>query len=163
MYIALVRRVLEEAVGVYASNVKADVPSVLGQVRQHIDHTSAEHYKDEPAIEYEDPLCRLGYLYRHAAANATLFEHALRNSPEAKEKVRAAHQGTLRVCAVGGGPGTELLGLTKYLVGGDAFPRKIAFTVLDGVPHWGETWQHLAEVVEDEFRKHLETAGVASR
>lgn len=160
MYIELVRQVLEEAVETFAASAGQTVPEVLRKIRENIDHTAEEHRNDEPEIDYEDPLCRLGYLYRHAIANATLFEQVLQGSGELQQKIRDADQGVLRVCAVGGGPGTELLGIAKYLLRrSQAVPRKIDFTVLDNVPHWAETWQQLADAVEAELRSSLSGGG----
>jgi hypothetical protein len=161
MYIELVRQVLEQAVETYAARTGKTVPEVLAQIREHIDKTAREHWKDEPKINYDDPLCRLGYLYRHATANATLFEQVLLGSGEVRQKIREADKGTLRLCSVGGGPGTELLGLAKYLLRRPhALPRKIMFTVMDNIPHWGETWGPLAEAAEGELRTSLAGHGV---
>src|ERR1700719_3254923 len=115
MYIDIVKAVLEEAAELYASNSGMTMPEVLESIKDHIDNTSREHRKDEPDIEYNDALCRLGYLYRHAPANATLFERVLAESGQLRTKLRAAKQGSIHICSVGGGPGTELLGLAKYL------------------------------------------------
>lgn len=160
MYIDLVRRVLEQAVDSYASRHGITVTEVLQKIREHIDHTAREHRKDEPQIQYQDPLCRLGYLYRHATANATLFELVLRDSGETRAAVRASLGGTLHICSVGGGPGTELLGLTKFLLRrAEGTPTKILFTVLDMVPHWAETWRQLADACEQEMNRSLSGAG----
>ena len=80
-----------------------------------MEHTSREYRSQNPQIDYRDPLCRLGYLYRHAAANATAFERGLNNSNLLANFSDAGKQ-DLNVCAVGGGPGTELLGLAKHLI-----------------------------------------------
>ncbi len=162
MYIELVRDVVSGATEAYAAASGQTVPEVLAQIREHIDRTAHEHRRDEPDIDYEDPLCRLGYLYRHATANATLFEQVLIGSGELRQKIRGAGGGRLHVCSAGGGPGTELLGLAKYLLRRQFLvgpPRKISFTVLDNVPQWAETWQQLAEAVEDEFRASLVDEG----
>lgn len=79
MYVDLIRRVLEQAVDAYAKATGMAVSEVLASIRTHIDNTAKEHQKDEPDIKYEEALCRLGYLYRHATANATLFELVLRS------------------------------------------------------------------------------------
>lgn len=166
MYIELVRRVVEAAVKTFADANGQTVQGVLAEIRGHIDKTSGEYWKDEPNIAYDNPLCRIGYLYRHATANATLFEQALRSSAELQQKLHEADQRTLQVCTVGGGPGTELLALGKHLLPRSTsflrrfrrstpMPRKIVFTVLDNVPHWAETWQQLAEAVEDTLRSAL--------
>src|SRR5579862_8425670 len=132
MYIDLVRRVLEQTVERYASESGMTVSEVLAKIREHIDATAKEHQKDEPDIQYADALCRLGYIYRHATANATVFEFVLRESGELRSVIRQAGGQKLNICAVGGGPGTELLGLAKFLLRmRGAFPRRITFTVLD--------------------------------
>ena len=152
MYIMLVRQIVEEAVSTFADDNGLSESEVLRRIWEHVDHTASEHSSDEPSIDYEDPLCRLGYLYRHAAANATLFENVLTGSDDISRKFRDTNQGVLNICAVGGGPGTELLGIAKYLTRQSKdMPRKIAFTVVDNVSHWAETWQHLADVVEGWF------------
>ena len=154
MYIDLVRRVLEQAVDVYATASGKPVSDVLAEIRGHIDETAKEHRKDEPDIDYQNPLCRLGYLYRHATANATLFERVLKESGELRSLLRNAANSRINLCAVGGGPGTELLGLAKFMIRRrDDFPKKITFTVLDAVPQWAETWQQLADAVEVELQR----------
>ena len=157
MFVDLVRRVLEEAVDTYAKNHSLTVSDVLTRIREHINKTASEHRKDDPHIHYEDALCRLGYLYRHATVNATLFELVIRDSGELRSAIRTSFDKKLDVCVLGGGPGTELLGLVKHLLGARiGFPRKITLTVVDSVPQWAETWQQLADAAEDELRKSTE-------
>ena len=157
MYIELVRRVIEEAVRMHATETNQPEDEVLEKIAEHIEATSREHRKDEPQIEYNDPLCRLGYLYMHVAANATLFERVLIESGDLQQRIQMTHKSVLNVCSFGGGPGTELLGITKHLLRrrDGVAPRKIAFTVIDNVPEWAETWQQLADAVEEEFRSSL--------
>jgi hypothetical protein len=163
MYIDLVRRVLEQAVDAYATAAGKPVSDVLAEIRTHIDETAKEHRKDEPEINYENPLCRLGYLYRHATANATLFELVLKDSGELRSLVRNSANKRINLCAIGGGPGTELLGLAKFMIRRRTdFPKKITFTVLDAVPQWAETWQQLADAVEAELQRTAEENGATS-
>ncbi len=159
MYIDLIRRVLEQAVEAYAKTSGMAVSEVLASIRSHIDNTAKEHQKDEPDIKYEDALCRLGYIYRHATANATLFELVLRESGDLRAVIRQSADQRLNMCAVGGGPGTELLGLAKYLLRRSGFPKKITFTLLDAVPQWAETWQQLADAVEEELQRATDATG----
>lgn len=160
MYIEMVRRIVEDAAASFAVQTQKTVPDVLEEIREHIDRTAREHRTSEPDIDYKDPLCRLGYLYRHATANATLFERVLRDCGELQQKVRQSDGGKLHIASIGGGPGTELLGLAKYLLrAATSTPRKITFTVLDAVPQWAETWQQLADEVEKEFGSALPSRG----
>jgi hypothetical protein len=153
MYFEMVNALLERLVKKYARDSCTSVDDVLAKIRAQMDKTKDEHFQDEPEIDYPNPLCRLGYFYRHAPANATLFEWVLCESDRLQTKLREANQGSLEICSVGGGPGTELLGLAKYLLlRSDCLPREIRFTVLDNVPQWAETWERLAKAVEGKLR-----------
>ena len=154
MYIDLVRKILEEAVDDHATDLGCSKPEILAEIKKHIDATAKEHRRNEPEIDYQAPLCRLGYLYRHATANATLFERVLRDSENLAAKLRAASGDNLHICSVGGGPGTELLGLAKRLHRmKPPYPRKISFTVLDSVNEWADTWRMLADACEEELHE----------
>ena len=150
MYFKVVREVVEgEINGLVEANGTGGA-TVLQRIREHIDHTHEQYYELKPNIDYADPLCRLGYLYRHAGANATLFEWALKEDPMLKTAIAdATTRGTLSVCSLGGGPGIEMLGLTKYLLRQNTtVPDRIDFTVVDNVTPWAETWRQLAKFTE---------------
>ena len=92
----------------------------LAMVGQHLETMSKEWFSgDTPNIAYGDPLCRFAYLYSHTAVNANLCEDCIRSLDGIGEQVlgRLNETGELRVCAFGGGPGTELLALSKFLCG----------------------------------------------
>ena len=77
MYLKIIRRVVDTAVNLYASSSNQAVPVIHKRIRGRIDHTAAEHRTNTPNIDYGDPFCRIGYLYRHGAANANLFKNVL--------------------------------------------------------------------------------------
>ena len=162
MYIELVRRIIEDAVDLHAEVSGQETEEVLAQIRSHIGKTSHEYRRDEPDIRYEDPLCRLGYLYMNAPVNATLFEKVLIESDDLRRKIQDAGRGILNICSMGGGPGTELLGITKFFLQHQriAPPRKIGFTVIDNVQEWSDTWIQLAEASEEELRASLVLDGI---
>ena len=155
MYFKIIRNILETRVESYAQDNNLSEEQVLLEIRQKMDQTYDEYWSENPQIDYGDPLCRLGYLYRYAAANADVFERSLNDSNLLANFSDAGKQ-DLNVCAVGGGPGTELLGLAKHLIDKkDYLPRKIDFTVLDLIPSWAETWQDLEDAVDAEFQASL--------
>ena len=163
MYFETLRRVIEEEVDQISENSGQTVPEVLKEVLARIKATSSQHYSDDdPEIEYGDPLCRIGYLYSHAAANATVFEKALSDSDYPSQKMRNASRSTLNICSMGGGPGTELLGISKYLSQRPHLPqpRRIEFTIFDEVPEWADTWTQLAEASEEELHSSLGSSGI---
>jgi hypothetical protein len=111
---------------------------------------------EAPQIAYHDPICRLSYLFCHTAVNANLCEVAIRNSPDLVAFIRQKMdtEQELRVCAFGGGPGTELLALAKHLT--KTRPNgplaRLSFTLLDRVPEWSETWTALEAQINAELR-----------
>lgn len=114
-----------------------------------------------PNIAYEDPLCRFAYLYCHTAVNANLCEYCIRKTPDLCEHIDHVldDTGELRLCAFGGGPGTELLALAKHLcktrIG--KLQGDISFTLLDIVEEWCESWNALEVNIKDRLREQFGT------
>ena len=151
MYIRVIRQIIDNAVGEYAADFQMAREAVLREIRSHINATSDAYFKQgqDPDITYTDPLCRLGYLYRHGPAQATLFERVVGQSPDLQGVLQAHHDDVLSICSIGGGPGTELLGQAKYLTKEPRYaPKEIEFTVIDRVQEWQETWLQLADEVK---------------
>jgi len=124
-------------------------------IRQHLAAMSKEWFSgDSPSIEYENPLCRFAYLYCHTAVNANLCEYAIRSS-EVDDFIESKliDEEELRICAFGGGPGTELLAVSKHLLreqrSGHA---RLSFTLFDAVVEWSETWNVLEAQINAELR-----------
>lgn len=154
MYFEIVNNLLMQSVQDYATNTCQTKREVLLAIREHIDHTHEQYWKETPEINYNNPLCRLGYLYRYVAANATLIEWML-----TKEQERInLHQDTLNLCALGGGPGTELLGIVKHLIKREIqAPPRIVFSVLDNIPQWADIWNQLKEAAVTQFGSKWKT------
>jgi hypothetical protein len=99
-------------------------------------------------------MCRLAYLYCHDPVNANLFEGVIRITPDLSSFVsnKLKTEGELKVCSFGGGPGTEVLGLSKHLwkntKAGEQWGT-ISFTVLDRVTEWAESWNALEKSIRD--------------
>jgi hypothetical protein len=146
MYFIAVKNVLDHCIPQYAQRFGLTVEEVYRRIGEHIEKTRNEHRSPDPSIDYEDPLCRLGYLYVHVGANAALFEKSLSRTRHLATEIENASSDVLTVCAVGGGPGTELLGLARFIAETiDTPPSRLSFTVLDRVSQWGESWSILAD------------------
>lgn len=158
MYFKAVKTLLDKSIDRYATRKGIDVEDVHDEIAEYFAVMAKEHREDDPSIPYDNPLCRLAYLYKHVPANACLFERSLRSLDSAKEVVKSRKSSRLRICAVGGGPGSELLGLAKYFIkrAGAGAPSRLDFVLLDAVPEWSETWSMLAEEVEAQMAKAAE-------
>ncbi|WNG40099.1 hypothetical protein F0U61_45270 [Archangium violaceum] len=152
MYFKAIKNILDDAINSYSQDMGEPVDSLCAKMGAHLQEMAKQHREDDPVIAYNEPLCRLAYLYKHVAANATLCERALSRIDAAKKALKARAGKKLRVCSVGGGPGSELLGLVKFLVRNDKpekfMPERIDFTIFDLVPQWGESWGQLANQAE---------------
>jgi hypothetical protein len=143
-YFQVVSGVLDQAIEQYCRSRGITATVANQHIAQHILKTSNQHYSGlDPDIDYDEPLCRLGYMFMHAGANAYLFETAIRRSLTL-QRIIGTCSDQLAVCAVGGGPGTEVMGLCKYLGDAGTAPASVWFTVLDRVQEWVDTWMLLA-------------------
>ncbi|MEQ1646539.1 MAG: hypothetical protein ABL959_24000, partial [Pyrinomonadaceae bacterium] len=83
-------------------------------------------------------------------------EAAIRQSTRVRSMIkdRLDAPGELRVCAFGGGPGTELLALAKHIIksGRVGPPAMIEFTLIERVKEWCETWNALESEIKKQMR-----------
>src|SRR5262245_59416965 len=109
---------------------------------------------DDPATKHSDPLYRHVYLYTNVGAHANLIDKAFCKSRTLHGLVKNKLDGQkLNVCSLGGGPGSELLGLVKYVerVRESDSRIELAFKRIDTVPLWAESWEFLVRGLEATF------------
>jgi hypothetical protein len=143
-YFKTIKAALDASFAGICCHRKLNPEQAMEAIKVQLTNMSKEWRSGEtPNIQYSDPLCRFAYLYCHTAANANLCELAIRESPGLSELLqgRLEREGELMLCAFGGGPGTELLAMSKHLLkvrpansGGH-----IKLTLLEEVPEWSET------------------------
>lgn len=154
-YFATIKAALDASFAGICRHLKVSSKEACRLVAQHLATMSKEWFTgDTPNIAYEDPLCRFAYLYCHTAANANLCEVAIRSSPRICKFIDAKLKAEeLRVCAFGGGPGTELLAISKHILREKRTGHaRITFTLLDRVPEWSETWNALEAQINSELK-----------
>src|SRR5215813_12971703 len=111
-YFDTIKKILDHSIQNFSAREGIPISQIDAEISGHIKNTSPEYRNPDPNINYYNPLCRLGYLFTHAGANATLFERALDNSQHLSSLLSLRAKKSINICTVGGGPGTELLGLT---------------------------------------------------
>lgn len=159
-YFQIVKSALDALLAGICTHKGVSRSQALQMVEGHLRTMSKEWFSGEaPNIAYGDPLCRFAYLYSHTAVNANLCEVAIRSIPAVGHHIldRLNTAGELRVCAFGGGPGTELLALSKFLTKkkelGELQPHgEVNFTLLDYVPEWAESWNALEAAIKRDFQ-----------
>jgi hypothetical protein len=97
-----------------------------------------------PLLNYKDPARRFAYVYKYVASHGDYLVQVL-------EKV-AAKRGaifrgpTARVSCLGGGPGSDIIGVLKYLDEHEDEPvKKLTCYLLDKEQAWADIWTELHE------------------
>lgn len=160
MYFKVIKAVLDSTLAKICAAQGVPIEEGHARLKAHLLAMNAEWFSGEnPQINYGDPFCRLAYLYCHTPANANICELAIRQEPAITElvKARAVASAEIRVCAFGGGPGTELLGVSKHLLKirtSAALPIvEITFSVLDRVVEWGESWESISTIIRNAIKE----------
>lgn len=149
MLFELLRPIVECLIEREMRNSGEDRQGLLTKIREITDKMSAQYQSSTPSLHYHDALYQIGYLYRQAAANAFMFQSSHSNKHFVR-RLKSTSNSTLRMVAVGGGPGTDLLGLLVTLSKGyrPAWPKRIKFTVVDRVASWKTAISLVVKVVE---------------
>lgn len=161
-FFEMLGRVIERNIHTIAQQRGLTDDQAYQQVIAHIADNSKEWRSGrQPAIPYHDPLCRIAYLYAITAANAALVKKAFEQSGELVEYFDAvlAEKGDVSICAFGGGPGTELLGVAKWLEERmleeelEEDSVDLQFLLLDKQNHWVESWRAITREISSELRE----------
>ncbi len=132
---------------------------VIDSIIKHLANNSLEWASGcQPNIHYEDPLCRIAYLYRIVPVNANLLEFVFENDAEIANYLDEVQEenGEVSICVFGGGPGTELLGLAKRIEMRSLEHQIVLnFLLLDQVPEWIESWRSIRKEIDLKFRNNI--------
>lgn len=98
-----------------------------------------------PKLDYGDPATRLAYVFRYVTSHTHLVAEELSECDEVRELLEADR---LAVSCLGGGPGSDLLGLLKHLVG-TGWEGALQVYLLDREAGWGDAWSDVGGRLED--------------
>ncbi|ELS32416.1 MULTISPECIES: hypothetical protein [Pseudanabaena] len=99
-------------------------------------------------IDYSHPITRFAYIYAYVTSHANLVNTIIDKSSDLsvlfdKEKVT--------VTCLGGGPGSDFLGILKYLMLNSKNPR-VSFKICDKEKAWLDSWEGVDNMVDPKFR-----------
>ena len=127
----------------------------LIDAKRHLVENQRAYFTPGTKLDYSQPFRRIAYIFAYVAAHANLTDRSFERFVHLKDLVdeRLTSGDTLKICALGGGPGSELLGLAKYA------ERKargrwidIDFMLVDYIREWDETWNALQEDITRQFQ-----------
>lgn len=129
------------------------------EIRARIEYLS-ENYRhlnrsNRQPVDYRDPATRFAYVYKYVAAHGDYVVQVL-------EKLRTRNRGplfgseTLRVSCIGGGPGSDIIAVLKYLDENvdDEPVKKVICYLLDREQAWADTWVELDDSLKVDIALH---------
>ena len=108
-----------------------------------------------PDIDLREQFLRWSYLYWAASTNALLFESVLKNDLDLQQFLKTILHNDKRisVCCIGGGPGSEVLGLAKWVEHQQLCPAELDVLVTDKFPDWRENWEAIQRRINTTVRE----------
>jgi len=107
-------------------------------------------------VNYTDPLARLAYVFKYAAAHSYYLAQILLEVRQQLAHPLFSGPNVFAAC-LGGGPGTDIIGIKKHLLDG-AYP---AGTILNGCvfdrqPGWNNEWAYVANALGNTVRPYFQ-------
>jgi len=147
----LIKRVLDGEFGRIGGS--SDAAKYAQVDRRHTELATAYADLTDPgraAPDYSDAVTRFAYIYKYTTCHADIVYSTIDAYRELSDLFDG--DGWLKVACVGGGPGSDFLGVLKYALR-KGKTRSLKCFLLDRENAWGDTWSDVEEHSEDlEFR-----------
>lgn len=149
----LVKVVLDE---LYEAGEQQYGDKLDATIKQRIDYL-ADHYKGlnkgQAPINYKDTATRFAYVFKYVAAHGDYVVQILEALHE-HVKAPLFSGEHVRLSCIGGGPGSDLIGLLKYLDKSDEPVKKVTCYLLDKEQAWGDTWTEIDDTLSPKVALH---------
>lgn len=123
------------------------------QIQKRLSTLSGEYTNLTSAIrnpiDYADPVTRFAYVYSYVGAHSSYIKQRLLSCVPLKKLLQS--DDPLTVTCVGGGPGSEMLGLLQACIEVDR-SNKLSVYLLDREDGWAETWAELDSRLDSKFK-----------
>lgn len=99
-------------------------------------------------VDHSDLASRFAYIYRYVTSHANFVYEVIRNSSDLRELFT---RDRVNITCIGGGPGSDFLGIIKYLEHVDSRPT-LKCILYDKENAWGECWNDVDEKLSTEIQ-----------
>jgi len=153
----LVRQTLDKlhasCVFVYGDAATADAQ--IGARLAYLSQSYGDlHKQGGPAIQYADPATRFAYVFRYVASHGDFVNQILRLL-RAQIQRPVFHAPHAQIACLGGGPGSDLIGVLKYLESMPDEPvQELQCWQLDNEQNWQEAWAGVNAQLNAKTRFH---------
>jgi Putative SAM-dependent methyltransferase len=142
----LIKTVLDEIYVRIAGEQEEKDPKISEQI-QALKATYAR-LAEGAANNYADDVTRFAYIYKYVTSHANVVYQLV---PRCRELVRLFDREQVSITCIGGGPGSDFLGLLKYLIRNGKTPR-VKCTLFDKEQAWAECWADVDEKLRSELQ-----------
>ena len=146
----LIKLVLDDA---YAAINAPDDATKDKLINNELANLSAEYGKltseTSAPIDYSDPVKRFAYIFKYTVAHADYIMQLVWNSDRLRDLLAKK---SIEVACLGGGPGSDLLGILKYLINSGAKDLSLKCYIFDKERAWGDSWSDVASSLNPPFQ-----------
>lgn len=150
----LVKIALDElyAEGKHVYGEKLDV-----EIKKQMDYLATSYgslnKSNREPVDYSDPATRFAYVYKYVAAHGDYGAQVLKLLKD-KRGGGIFSSENLRVTCIGGGPGSDIIAVLKYLTDFQHCEpvKKVTCYLLDKEQAWADTWTELEDSLKCEVR-----------
>jgi SAM-dependent methyltransferase len=146
----LIKLVLDDA---YAAIDAPDEATKDAQIKKALSDLSSEYgklaSKASTAIDYSDSVKRFAYIFKYTVAHADYIMQLIQGS---RELQNLFSKDVVEVACLGGGPGSDLLGVLKYLIKTKAKNLTLKCYIFDKERAWGDSWSDVASQLQPPFQ-----------
>lgn len=152
----LVKIALDE---LYKEGLKVHGANLDAKIKKQIEYLSLSYGQlnqpDRKPVDYKDPSTRFAYVYKYVASHGDYVVQVL----EALRAQLASPVFTseiVRVSCIGGGPGSDIIAVLKYLDERSKTEnvKKVTCYLLDREQAWADTWTELDDSLKTELKLH---------
>lgn len=142
----LIKTVLDEAYNAIPGNNTAR-DKAIGEALEGLSKAYQGLLK-KGCLDYSDPARRFAYLYRYTTSHANIVYNKISDHKTLRQLFE---QERLVVSCIGGGPGSDFLGILKYCLKNKK-NVELKCQIMDRDPAWSESWSDVDDKVKSTFR-----------
>jgi len=146
----LIKLVLDDAYAAIKAPTEANKDA---QIKKGLEYLTSEYGKlvspTSAIIDYRDEVKRFAYIYKYTVAHADYLMQLIQRSDELRKLMGKK---SLEVACLGGGPGSDLLGILKYLITEGTSDLSLKCYIFDKERAWGDSWSDVASQLKPPFQ-----------
>ncbi|MBI5297962.1 MAG: hypothetical protein HY869_21000 [Chloroflexi bacterium] len=144
----LVRSVLDEIYSEIPLQDEAQKDKAIKDEILSLRSKYAKLLSSSRVIDYENPITRFSYIYSYVTSHANIVYNIIESSDMLCALMDSKK---VSMTSIGGGPGSDLLGVIKYLTNASKSPT-LRCNLYDRESAWGESWSDVDNKLENPFK-----------